>query len=163
MCTSRRRCDLLFRSAPLLGLFVAVSLVLASTGSAQPVFDGVEATVYATADNPFELEFGPDGTLYAGHHSPPNGPARLLRVLVGSGAATEWGAQTPEDPDGIDYFSGLVYAASEGPIWQANPATGAMAVWATVPGSPNQSTLVVDEAGDYAQAGSIFVGNARFA
>lgn len=60
-------------------------------------------------------------------------------------------------------FGGHVYASSEGIIWQAETPDGAMSVWATVSGSPNQSTIVVDEEGDYFPAGSVVVGNARFA
>jgi hypothetical protein len=163
MMDSRFRSTLRFVLPCALALAPSVLLALTSAAFAAPEWDGEEAVVYATADNPRELEFAPDGTLYAAHHSPSNGPARLLRVPIGSGMAEEWGDQTPEDPDGIDHFNGSVYSSSEGTIWQANTTTDVMSIWATVAGSPNQSSIVVDEFGSYAQAGSIFVGNARLA
>jgi hypothetical protein len=163
MMRSRSRSTLRLVLPCALALGLSVFLALTSPAFAVPEWDGEEAVVYATADAPRELEFGPDGTLYAAHHSPSNGAARLLRVPIGSGAAEEWGNQTPEDPDGIDHFNGSVYASSEGAIWQGNTTTDVMSVWATVGGSPNQGSIVVDETGSYGQAGSIFVGNARFA
>ena len=116
----------------------ALGLVV-SIAEGVPIWDGKVATTYATADNPFEIEFDIDGTLYAAHHSPSNGAAFLHQIPPGGGAALPWGSSAPEDPDGIDVFGGHVYASNEGAIWQATTPGGAMSVWATVSGSPNQS------------------------
>ena len=133
-----------------------------SRTQAVPMWDGKTASVYATAANPFEIGFDVDGTLYAGHHSPTNGPAFLYQIPPGGGSALEWGSVAPKDPDGIHVFDGHVYASSEGTIWQGTTPGGAMSVWDTVAGEPNQTTITIDEAGDYFPTGSVLVGNARF-
>lgn len=127
------------------------------------MWDGNLASVYATAEDPFEIDFDSDGTLYSGHNSPSSAAAPLYQIPPGGGAAAAWGSTIPQDPDGVHVFEGHVYASSEGIIWQVATPDGAMSVLATVSGSPNQSSIVVDEEGDYFPAGSVVVGNARFA
>jgi hypothetical protein len=145
-------------------LLVGTLVILSGSNLAQaiPMWDGEMATLYATATNPFEIDFDSDGTLYSGHNSPTSGAAFLYQISSGGGAAADWGSTAPQDPDGIHVFGDHVYASSEGAIWQAATSDGAMSVWATVASSPNQTTITIDEAGDYFAAGTVLVGNARF-
>lgn len=147
-----------------LGRVVCAAMVcmsMVSATGAAPTWNGREATTYATATNPFEIEFGPGGVLYAGHHSPNNVQAALYRIPAGGGAAQTFGTVEPEDPDGIDVYDGGVYSSSEGTVWRTDIATGVTTAWAATSGYVNQSTIVIDGAGDYFSAGTAVVGNAR--
>ncbi|MEX0884867.1 MAG: PEP-CTERM sorting domain-containing protein [Phycisphaeraceae bacterium] len=142
-------------------IVAAVMLLEGSAAWGTPMWDGRAASVYATAPNPSELEFDEDGTLYAGHSSPTFDAARLYRIPAGGGAAQAWGSLESQDPDGIDVYGSYVYNSSEGTVWRTNTATSTTSAWGSVSGSPNQTTLVIDELGDYFTAGTAVVGNAR--
>jgi len=136
--------------------------LLAAHAGAAPILYGQEVTVYATVTGPSEIEFAPDGALFAAHNSPSNGAARLYRIPPGGGAAVEWGSASPQDPDGIDVYGGKVYAAAEDHVWQGDLATGAMATWTTWSGGRNMTTIAVDKLGDYGDAGDVVIGSARY-
>ncbi len=136
------------------------ALAIATAAHADPEWLGNTATVYTTVTDPFEIVFGTDGVLFAGHNSPSNGAADIYRIPPG-GTASPFGSLTPEDPDGIDFFAGYVYASSEGPIYRTDMTTGTTTIWANAGGSLNQSSIVIDKDGVYFGVGTAIVGNAR--
>ena len=149
---------------PAAAAVLAVGLVaaLSASATAVPVFHGREATVYATVTNPAEIEFAPDGSLFAAHNSPSNSAERIYRIPPGGGAASLWGTQSPKDPDGLDVFGDDVYCVGEYNVWQADRATGTMAKWTNWTTNRNMTTIAVDELGDYGAAGDVVVGSARY-
>lgn len=140
---------------------VPAALCIVTAAHAQPTWQGNVASVYATASNPFELAFGPNGVLFAGQNSPSNGAADIYRIPAGGGVAAAFGSITPEDPDGIDVHDGFVYASTEGPIYRTDINTGTTSLWATAGGSPNQSSMEIDKNGSLFAVGTAVVGNAR--
>jgi len=130
------------------------------TALAAPIFYGAAAVQYATVTNPFEIEFDPAGTLYAGHNT--NSAVRVYRIPPGGGAAQLWGSQSPTDPDGIDVSGASVFASGEEKIWQTDRATGVTSPWTTWTANRNMTTMVVDDAGHYGAAGNIMIASARY-
>ena len=92
---------------PWKSLIAATLLAIESFGAfGMPVVSGFNVTVYASAADPMNMSFAPDGTLYIGRDNIGSGgdfgdPVRISRIPVGGGTAQEFGTNAIPDPDAV--------------------------------------------------------------